>query len=229
MDGTILNTEDIYTECTTEILREFGKGPLTWDVKIQLQGRPGPEAVKILLETYNLPIEPEEFSKLAMKKQEGMWHRAKYLPGALELLEYLYDKSIPIALGTSSNTINFNRKTAHLQDGFKMFRHHVVTGDDSRIPPGKGKPNPDIWFACLDSLNKERQDQGLDPISIDECLIFEDGIPGVLSGIAANSYVIWIPDEQAIEVLNGEEKNIIGDKGEILKNLTHFDKSKFSL
>jgi len=81
----------------------------------------------------------------------------------------------------------------------------------------------------LDSLNKERQEQGLDPVLIEECLIFEDGIPGVKSGIAANSYVIWIPDEKALKVLNGEEELVIGDSGEILKSLVHFDKSKYSL
>lgn len=229
MDGTILNTEDIYTECTTELLNDFGKGPLTWDVKIKLQGRPGPEAVNILIDAYGLPLTSEEFSMLAIKKQENRWHRSSFLPGALELLQYFHDNSIPIALGTSSNSFNFKRKTAHLQDEFKMFGMHIVTGDDARIPPGKGKPNPDIWFACLNSLNKERQEQYLEPISIDECLIFEDGIPGVKSGIAANSYVIWIPDSQALEVLNGEENVIIGDGGEILKSLVHFDKSKYSL
>lgn len=43
MDGLLLNTEDIYTEVTDELLAESGKGPLSWDVKVQLQGRPGPE------------------------------------------------------------------------------------------------------------------------------------------------------------------------------------------
>lgn len=229
MDGTILNTEDIYTQCTTEILNDFGKGPLTWDVKIKLQGRPGPEAVKIILKEYDLSLTPEEFSQLAVEKQKNRWQDSKFLPGALELLQYLYDNSVPIALGTSSNSYNFNKKTAHLQHGFDLFGPHVVTGDDERIPPGRGKPHPDIWFACLNSLNKVREEQGLEAILIEECLIFEDGIPGVKSGIAANSYVIWIPDAQALKVLDGEEKIVIGNGGEILKSLVHFDKSKYSL
>lgn len=41
MDGLLINTEDIYTEVTNELLAEHGKGPLSWDVKITLQGRPG--------------------------------------------------------------------------------------------------------------------------------------------------------------------------------------------
>lgn len=41
MDGLLINTEDIYTETLNETLAEFGKGPLTWDVKIKLQGASG--------------------------------------------------------------------------------------------------------------------------------------------------------------------------------------------
>lgn len=43
MDGLILNTEDIYTDCTNAVLREYGRSDLPWHIKAQLQGRPGPE------------------------------------------------------------------------------------------------------------------------------------------------------------------------------------------
>lgn len=186
------------------------------------------EATKILVEEYELPITAEEFSAKAMKKQELIWHKTKFLPGALELLKYLELKSIPIALGTSSNSINFERKTRHLKE-FSVFRHHVVTGDDKRIPKDRGKPHPDIWHVCLESINNERKDRGLVPIKMDECLIFEDGIPGVYSGIAANSFVIWIPHANALRILNGKEEDIIGARGEILRSLLDFDKTKYSL
>ncbi|KAK6465059.1 HAD-like domain-containing protein [Scheffersomyces coipomensis] len=229
MDGTIINTEDLYTEATTELLDRYGKGPLTWDVKIRLQGRPGPEAMKIMIEEYDLPLTIEQFSKVALEIQADKWHRSRFLPGALELVEYLYSKNVPIALGTSSNKINYDRKTKHLTHGFKYFDKHIVTGDDPRIPAGRGKPHPDIWLACLDSINADRKANGLTEVTIEECLIFEDGIPGVISGIAAKAHVIWIPDVNALEVLNGEEHTIIGVNGEILTSLEQFDKVKYSL
>lgn len=229
MDGTILNTEDLYTEATTQLLALYGKGPLTWDVKIKLQGRPGPEATNIMIEEYNLNTTPEKIVEQGMKIQEKLWPHSRFLPGALELLEYLHSNNIPIALGTSSNTINFERKTHHLKHGFKYFGKHIITGDDSRIPKGKGKPHPDIWFACLESINRERTEAGLDEIKPEECLVFEDGIPGVLSGIAANAHVIWVPDVNALELLKGQEHEIIGSKGEILTTLEHFKKEKYFL
>ncbi|CAK9435865.1 uncharacterized protein LODBEIA_P05130 [Lodderomyces beijingensis] len=229
MDGTLLNTEDIYTEAASELLAKYGKGPMTWDIKIKLQGRPGLEATKIMISEYDLPLTAEEFAEQAMEIQADKWHKSRFLPGALELVEHLHNSNVPIALGTSSNTTNFERKTKHLGHGFKYFQEHIVTGDDSRIPKGRGKPHPDIWFACLASLNAERQSKGLELLTIEQCLIFEDGIPGVISGIAAKAHVIWVPDPRALVVLDGEEHEIIGDNGEILASLEAFDRAKYYL
>lgn len=153
------------------------------------------------------------------------------MPGALDLLQHLNKKNIPIALCTSSSTPNFKLKTNHLRHGFDYFQHHVVTGDDPRIPPGRGKPNPDIWYAGLESLNKQLKEQ--DPEHVDivpgECLVFEDGVPGVQAGRAAGATVIWIPDTRALAVLNGKETDIIGNQGEILKSLNDLDLAKYGL
>lgn len=229
MDGTLLNTEDIYTEAASQLLARYGKGPLTWDIKLQLQGLPGPEALKRVVSHFDIPITPEEFMAQGFAIQETLWHKSDFLPGALELVQYLVEKDVPIALGTSSNKLNFTRKSGHLQHGFELFGQHIVTGDDSRIAPGRGKPNPDIWHVCLDSLNNGRKEKGLEPIEIEECLIFEDGIPGVISGKNANAHVIWIPHPEALEELNGKEKTILGDGGEIITTLLEFDREKYGL
>ena len=43
MDGLLIDSEDLYTICTNEVLREYGRPDLPWSIKAQLQGRPGPE------------------------------------------------------------------------------------------------------------------------------------------------------------------------------------------
>lgn len=43
MDGLLINSEEIYTEVTNQILAEHGRENLPWEVKIELQGRPGPD------------------------------------------------------------------------------------------------------------------------------------------------------------------------------------------
>lgn len=230
MDGLLINSEDIYTEATNEVLAENGKGPLPWSVKIQLQGRPGPDAAKKLLEWAQLPYTPEEFFEMTTKKQADKWKHTKFLSGALELLEYLHTMKLPIALATSSHLYNFKLKTAHLQHGFKLFGSHIVTGDDPRVPKGRGKPHPDIWLVALESINKERRTLGIEEIKVSECLVFEDGVPGVLAAKAAQCTVVWVPDARALEVLGNEEaQEIIGTKGEILTSLALLDKTKYGL
>jgi phosphoglycolate phosphatase-like HAD superfamily hydrolase len=50
MDGLLIDSEDKYTRCTNEILAKYGKAPIPWNVKAQLQGRPGTDAMDIFLE-----------------------------------------------------------------------------------------------------------------------------------------------------------------------------------
>ncbi|ODV78080.1 HAD-like protein [Suhomyces tanzawaensis NRRL Y-17324] len=227
MDGTIINTEDLYTYCNTELLSRYGKGPLTWDVKMKVQGRPARDAHQIMIDTYQVPLTLEQYAAISTDIQESLWNKAKFLPGALELIQHLHQINFPIALGTSSYKGSYDRKTKHLSHGFDLFGKHIVTGDDPRIPKGRGKPCPDIWLACLDSLNKDRREQGLEEIKIEECLVFEDGVIGVESGIAANAPVVWIPHPEMVPFLEGKEQEIVGVNGEVLKSLADFDKEKW--
>lgn len=229
MDGTLLDTEDIYTEAATAVLAQYGKGPLTWDIKLDLQGRPGPEATARLLAHYNIDVDPQVFMDQAFAVQQTLWHKSGWLPGALPLLQKLKAAGVPVALGTSSNTANFQLKTAHLADGFALFGKHVVTGDDPRIPPGRGKPNPDIWQVCLASLNEERAQQGQPAIQASECLVFEDGIPGVESGQNADATVVWIPHPEARAFLDGAEKKVLTERDVLLASLEDFDCEKYGL
>lgn len=43
MDGLLIDSEDLYTIVTNEILQKYGRPILPWSVKAQLQGRPQPE------------------------------------------------------------------------------------------------------------------------------------------------------------------------------------------
>lgn len=223
MDGLLINTEDIYTITTNQVLTKYGKGPMTWDVKIQLQGLPGPEAAHKVVTHYGLPLTTEEYMKMNVNIQEDLWPTCTFLPGALELIQYLKSKDIPVALCTSSNKSKFIGKTSHLKHGFDLF-DVIVTGDDSRIPKGRGKPHPDIWQTGLSGLN-EKFNAELRPR---ECMVFEDGVIGVTSGKAFGAHVIWVPHPESMEFL-GDTNLIIEDKGELLASLTLLEHAKYGL
>ncbi|CAN6599836.1 probable pseudouridine-5'-phosphatase YKL033W-A [Trichomonascus vanleenenianus] len=229
MDGLLINSEEIYTEVTNEVLAEHGMPNLPWEVKVELQGRPGPDAAKKFLEWSKLPYTPEQLFEITSQKQALKWKNTQFMPGALELLQHLKEAGIPFALATSSHQLNYERKTGHLRHGFDLFGEHIVVGDDKRIPHGRGKPHPDIWLVALESLNTERRKQGLEELTPDDCLVFEDGVPGVRAGRAAGCTVVWVPDQRILNVLGGQETEIIGNQGEILSSLHLLDKAKYGI
>jgi hypothetical protein len=61
MDGLLIDSEDLYTVCTNETLRKYGKPDLPWNIKAQLQGRPGPE-VRTRLTPATHPLMPQELT-----------------------------------------------------------------------------------------------------------------------------------------------------------------------
>ncbi|SSD60806.1 uncharacterized protein SCODWIG_02567 [Saccharomycodes ludwigii] len=197
---------------------------MTWDFKIQLQGLPGDQAAAKMIKHYDLPYTLQEFEKLNVESQKGKWTQAQFLPGVKELLLYLKkDKKMPIALCTSSNVSRFEGKTSHLKEIFNLF-DVVITGDDKRIPKGRGKPYPDIWKVGLNQLNQLYNKT----ITPDHCLVFEDGVLGCQSGIRFGAYVIWVPHLKAYEHLPPPSE-VLGEQGEVLKDLTEFNPNKFNL
>lgn len=210
MDGLLLNTEDLYTECTNLVLRKHGKPDMPWSIKAQLQGRPGPESHRLFQQWAQLPISGEEYFAEARKHQERIFPTAQPLPGTLHLLGRIRQTSVAMALATSSASQNFQLKTSHLPGMFESFRQrHIITGDDERVPAGRGKPAPDIYLVALETINEAARLNGEDQISPAECLVFEDSVPGIEAGRRAGMQVAWCPHPGLLELYRGREKEVL--------------------
>ncbi|KAK3955150.1 HAD superfamily hydrolase [Pseudoneurospora amorphoporcata] len=243
MDGLLLDTEDIYTLCVNELLRKHKKekAPLPWSIKAQLQGRPGPAALDIFHNWAELPISREQYKEEYYALQAQKFKHTTALPGVKELLQKLgstrywdlkKDDEWPapkphrvhIALATSSHEANFRMKTNHIQELFSVFEtHRRVLGDDPRIPEGRGKPLPDIYLIALKTIN-DSLPEGEEPITPEECLVFEDSIPGVEAGRRAGMRVIWCPHpmlKQEVDKTNGTKLVLAG-----LLNQAQIEKEK---
>lgn len=68
--------------------------------------------------------------------------------------------------------------------------HRRVLGDDTRIAQGRGKPLPDIYLLALETINSSLG-AGQKPITPEECLVFEDSVPGIEAGRRAGMRCIW--------------------------------------
>lgn len=179
----------------------------------------------MLIDWAELPLTPEEYFKEQSAAQAAKWQHVKPMPGAVELVTSLTTGGVPISVATSSARATYELKTASHGGMFSLFGNAVVTGDDSRIPPGRGKPDPDIFLVALNQLNELN---GTD-IKPHETIVFEDSLPGVRAGINAGMEVVWVPDPLIWNVLAKHEQEEILGHGEVLESLAHFDLVKVGL
>ena len=220
MDGLLIDSEDLYTIVTNTILERYNRPKLPWSIKAQMQGRPGPQAGQIFFAWAQLPITPEEFYAQNTELQKQHFPNTQPLAGVLDLLDGLERSSVHLALATSSHRGNFVLKSSHLPKVFDHFQEeHRVLGDDVRIPKGRGKPAPDIYLLALSQLNATLKTQGEAPIHPEECLVFEDSVPGVESGRRAGMQVVWCPHPELLVEYKGREKEVLaGLTGEHKEN-----------
>lgn len=218
MDGLLLDSEDKYSLVTNAILAKYGKPPMPWSIKAKMQGRPGPTAGKIFHDWAQLPIKHEEYMAQQSELQRQLFPETKPLPGVEKLLGDLStaktakgDK-VHIALATSSHAVSFKLKTDHLEELFTVFEpHRRVLGDDTRIAPGRGKPSPDIYHLALKTINDSLA-EGEKKILPEECLVFEDSVPGIESGRRAGMRCVWIPHPELYIEFNGRHKAVLAGR-----------------
>lgn len=180
MDGLLLDTEGFYTEVTQRIVGRFGR-TFDWSLKSRMIGRPAIESARLLVETLDVPLAPEEYLEERETLLEQLFPDSRALPGAERLTRHLHAHGVGQAVATSSSRRLFELKTSRHRDWFAVF-DAVVLGDDPRV--ARGKPAPDIFLAAAAALGAEAG----------ECLVFEDAPAGVEAARAAGMAVVAVPD-----------------------------------
>ncbi len=102
----------------------------------------------------------------------------KFMPGAPELLKYLKDNGIKVALATGTS----RKSTEHHLKEMKLENYFDATVCGNEIY--NGKPAPDIFLKAAELL-------GVKP---EECFVFEDSLNGIKAGFSAGMKCIGVPD-----------------------------------
>uniref|UniRef100_UPI004047FBFF HAD family hydrolase n=1 Tax=Mariniflexile sp. TaxID=1979402 RepID=UPI004047FBFF len=130
-------------------------------------GTPTPLTAKALVETYKLNITSKELSDLKEEITEKRLRKEdiKFMPNALNTLEYFYKLEIPMFLVTGSvrNDVDFILE----KTGIKKYFKFSIT----RSEVEKSKPHPESYLKAIEKSNFNPND----------FLVFEDTKNGVES------------------------------------------------
>lgn len=181
MDGLMFDTEPFYHYSWYEAAKVQGHQlPETFFALVQ--GRNNADAEAILRE-HTSP----DFDILRFRKDwEDLWFRRgsdqgiALKKGLPEILDWLRERHMPMAVATSSN-----RKVLEFclgETGLQGYFSALVSGEEIMY----GKPSPDIFIEAALRLGKAPS----------ECMVFEDSNAGAGAAIKARMPVIVVPDHQ---------------------------------
>ena len=215
IDGTVLDTEGIYTEVMDHISIKLSGQRFDMDVKQRMMGRHRIEALEIFKQSYGIIEEIEIIDNQVNEMLYAKFTNVQLMPGVEKLVRHLYNFGIPMAVGTGSDEKSFEMKTQSNRDFFDKYFHHVVLTSDPEVK--FGKPAPDIFLiAC------QRFDANNAPKSTSNCLVIEDAVNGVEAALKANMQVLWVPSLPNLD-LNQLPAHLV------LPSLEHFKPEFFQL
>ncbi|XP_056636527.1 probable pseudouridine-5'-phosphatase [Diorhabda sublineata] len=182
LDGTILETETIYSKAINSILQEYDQ-ELTKEYHTTITGLVEKDLSIKMVKDFDLPITPDEFVTVFRERSDSFLQEAEFMPGAVDLLQHLHAHRIPLAIGTSSGQYAVDLKFSNKKEIFDLFSHVVCGGSDPEVL--EGKPAPDIFIVAARRFP--------DRPSPSKCLVFEDAVNGVKAALAAKMQVVMIP------------------------------------
>ena len=177
LDGLMFNTEELYQDVGTEMLRRRGK---TFDAELldAMMGRPANAALQLMIDYHRLDATVAELVAETDAIFAGLLEaRLEQMPGLAELLDALERAGLPKAIATSSGP-TFARAALDRFDLLPRFEF-VLTCDDIR----DGKPHPEIYLLAASRLR----------LATDEMLVLEDSQNGCRAAVDAGATVVAVP------------------------------------
>ena len=193
MDGLMFDTGRlayrVYLEASKQLDFE-----LTPDVYYYLTGRNEVGIRQGLVDLYGIEAPTNELRDLVhdIRSQVLMVEKRVYKKkGLLEILNFLKEKDISIALASSSKreTIDKYLEMESMPELFDV----IIAGDEVEV----GKPNPEIFLKACQKLK----------ISPSEAIVFEDSLAGIEAANLGGMTSILIPDDiRDLDSIKGKYK-----------------------
>lgn len=181
-DGLILDTETPEVFVWESIYREHGfELPVhEWEKTIGGYGISTFDAAEHLSLLSQGRLDAVSMRSRYRREADQLIHASPIMPGVLEMIHQAREVGMKIAIGSSSphSWVDTHAKRLGI---FNLF-NHIICQDD--VPPGRTKPNPDIYLKVLERLR----------VQASEAVVFEDSLNGVEAARRAGIFVVAVPN-----------------------------------
>lgn len=177
MDGVIADTQKVHAEIESKLLLSIGIKIPAHELTARFAGVSDLEMFDtILKENENLTDVEELLSEKRKKFHAEIEKGVNKIEGAVELIQELHLKGIPLAVASSSRREWIERilQSLGVYDTFEV----VVSGYE--VP--HHKPAPDIFLKAAELLK----------VAPSDCIVIEDGLKGVFAAQKAEMKVIGL-------------------------------------
>jgi HAD superfamily hydrolase (TIGR01509 family) len=176
MDGTLIDSEPLWLEAEIEIMKELG---CNWDQQDHINCLGGPiDKTENYMQDRSNNIKPFGYftKKLDDVMEQKLSTKLDLIPNALEIINECKRFELKIALVTASSGRLMRAVLKRFPVG--IF-DTVVSYDDVE----RSKPDPEPYLLAAKTLG----------VDITNCVVLEDSLTGVQSGLSAGAQVIGIP------------------------------------
>lgn len=191
-DGLILDTETPEVNVWQAIFREYGH-ELPVDEWAKTIGGYGISTYDAAAHLAQLTGEDAASLRARYRREaDALIHASPIMPGVVNLLTEGKSRGLHIVVASSSPHAWVDSHLARL--GLAHYFNHVICSDD--VPPGRTKPNPDLFLLAVERLEVEKE----------AAVIFEDSPNGVSAARAAGIFVVAVPNPLTIRFgVNGAD------------------------
>lgn len=181
MDGLMFDTEPVWGACWRPVCAKYGmEDRVTDELVAGVRGCAG-ETMHAALRKYlgdDAPVEQIWVDEKEMVHERIRTEGVPKKPGLDELLEYLHDCAVPMAVASSStkSAIQNNLRNGKIENYFDV----LLSGESL----GRGKPDPLIFTETAKLL-------GTSPA---RTIVLEDSYNGVEAGYNGGFITVMVPD-----------------------------------
>ncbi len=183
-DGVVVDSMYLHTEVESEAFRAIGIDVSPKDLALRFSGVGDAEVHRVLSQETGRAIPPDIAQRITRRKKEVFAERLKPIAGIREVLTALGDEPRCLASGTGIDLLYYLLGIVGLTEQFAPYIY------SSEMTP-RGKPFPDLFLHAANQLGHVPEN----------CLVIEDGVPGVQAGRAAGMRVLgFVGGEHCDEV-----------------------------